>query len=84
MTPTEWSALLNLRETLIENHALPEAIDYVGVAHTRRTGKAPILVTEFRGALNTDLLVSDPQLLRCRCQRRIRRPQFQTAHERRR
>jgi hypothetical protein len=34
-------ALLNLRVTLIENHALPEAIDFVPVAYTRRTGKAP-------------------------------------------
>jgi hypothetical protein len=34
-------ALLNLRVTLIENHAFPEAIDYVAVAYTRRTGKAP-------------------------------------------
>lgn len=30
------------------------------------------------------LLVSDPQLLRCRRQRRIRRPQSETADERRR
>jgi hypothetical protein len=34
-------ALLNLWGTLIENHPLPEAIDYVAVAYTRRTGKAP-------------------------------------------
>lgn len=34
-------ALLHLRMTLIGNHALPEAIDYVAVAYTRRTGKAP-------------------------------------------
>jgi hypothetical protein len=33
-------ALLNLRVTLIENHAFPEAIDYVAVAYTRRTGQS--------------------------------------------
>ena len=35
-------ALLNLRTTLIEDHALPEAIDFVAVAYTRRSGKAPV------------------------------------------
>jgi hypothetical protein len=34
-------ALLNLWRTLIENHALPEAIDHVAVAYTSRTGRAP-------------------------------------------
>ena len=34
-------ALLNPRVTLIENHASLEAIDYVAVAYTRRTGNAP-------------------------------------------
>jgi hypothetical protein len=34
-------ALLNLWETLIESDALPEAIDYVAVEYTRRTGRAP-------------------------------------------
>ena len=34
-------ALLNLWETLIDSHALPEAIDYVAVEYTRRTGGAP-------------------------------------------
>ena len=33
---------------------------------------------------NTHLLVSDPQVLRCRRQRRIRRPQSQATDERRR
>ena len=37
----EVHALLTLWRTLIENHALPEAIDYVAVAYTSRTGKAP-------------------------------------------
>ena len=36
------------------------------------------------GCAKHHLLVSDPQLLRCRYQRRIRRPHSQTAHERRR
>jgi hypothetical protein len=27
--------------TLIESHALPDAIDYVAVEYTRRTGGAP-------------------------------------------
>ena len=35
------NALLNLWRTLIEIQALPQAIDYVAVAYTRRTGKAP-------------------------------------------
>jgi hypothetical protein len=39
-------ALLNLRVTLIESHALPQAIDYVTVAYTRRTGKAPEKATD--------------------------------------
>jgi len=34
-------ALLNLWETLIDSHALPEAIDYVAVEYTRRTGGPP-------------------------------------------
>jgi hypothetical protein len=34
-------ALLTLWQTLIENHALPEATDYVAVAYTRRSGKPP-------------------------------------------
>jgi hypothetical protein len=34
-------ALLSLWETLIESHALPDAIDYVAVEYTRRTGGAP-------------------------------------------
>ena len=37
----KFHALLNLWETLIESHALPEAIDYVAVEYSRRTGGAP-------------------------------------------
>ena len=37
------NALLTLRGTLIENDAVPEAIDYVTVEYTRRTGKAPAM-----------------------------------------
>ena len=37
----KFHALLNLWETLIESDALPEAIDYVAVEYTRRTGGAP-------------------------------------------
>ena len=34
-------ALLNLWETLIGRDASPEAIDYVAIEYTRRTGEAP-------------------------------------------
>ena len=34
-------ALLNLWQTLKESDAVAEAIDYVAVEYTRRTGKAP-------------------------------------------
>jgi hypothetical protein len=35
------NALLSLWKTLLESDAVPEAIDYVAVEYTRRTGKAP-------------------------------------------
>jgi len=35
------NALLNLWRTLSENDALSEAIDYVAVEYTRRSGAAP-------------------------------------------
>jgi hypothetical protein len=37
----KFHALLNLWETLIESHGLPEAIDHVAVEYTRGTGRAP-------------------------------------------
>jgi hypothetical protein len=39
--PDKVHALLNLWRTLVESDAVAEAIDYVAVEYTRRTGKAP-------------------------------------------
>ena len=39
--PDKVHALLNLWGTLVEGTAVAEAIDYVAVESTRRTGKAP-------------------------------------------
>jgi hypothetical protein len=39
--PDRVHALLNLWGTLVESTAVAEAIDYVAVEYTRRTGKAP-------------------------------------------
>jgi hypothetical protein len=39
--PDKVQALLNLWGTLVESGAVAEAIDYIAVEYTRRTGKAP-------------------------------------------
>jgi hypothetical protein len=39
-------ALFNLWKTLVESDAAPEAIDYVAVEYTRRTGETPTESTD--------------------------------------
>jgi len=58
--------------------------DWVRPGHCLSWASPPSCSPSSGEVLDTDLLVSDPQLLRCRCQRRIRRPQSQMPHERRR